>query len=319
MMVVSREKLTLRHQHFFNITDWLNSNDTLVLNDSKVIPARLYGKKQTGAAIEILLLPPSRSVSGGCSLWEVLLRPGKRIRPGTLITLAGNGEGKVLERLSEKKWLVEFKTDMPFDAFLGRFGHAPLPPYIDRKNMENSCQEDQTRYQTVYARHPGSVAAPTAGLHFTTAILQQLQEMRVNIVTVTLHVGYGTFTPVEAECVEDHQMDREYFEISPEAARIISASRRVVAVGTTSTRVLESAADEKGRLAALSGYTTLFIYPGYSFKRVNAMLTNFHLPKSSLYMLASAFGGIELMRKAYSEAIETRYRFYSYGDCMLIL
>jgi len=319
MMVISRKDITLHHQHFFNIVDWLSSDDTLVLNDSKVIPAKLYGKKETGATIEILLLPPPKNTSEDCSLWEVLLRPGKRIRPGTLITFAGKGEGKVLEQLSEKKWLMEFKTDTPFDTFLSRFGHVPLPPYIDRKNTTGHHTEDRDRYQTVYARHPGSVAAPTAGLHFTAAILQQLQEMRVNVVTVTLHVGYGTFTPVEAEHVEDHKMDGEYFEISPEAARIISASRRVIAVGTTSTRVLESAADEKGRLSALSGYTSLFIYPGYSFKRVNAMLTNFHLPKSSLYMLVSAFGGADLIRQAYSEAIQQQYRFYSYGDACLIL
>ena len=319
MMIVSRKECTLQHQHFFNIVDWLNSDDTLVLNDSKVIPAKLYGKKETGAVIEMLLLPPPRSSSEDCSLWEVLLRPGKRIRPGTLIALAGAGEGKVLERLSEKKWLMEFKTDIPFNTFLSRFGHAPLPPYIDRKNIKTSHHEDHTRYQTVYACHPGSVAAPTAGLHFTTAILQQLQKKRVNIVTITLHVGYGTFTPVETENIENHQMDGEYFEIPPDAARIISASRRVIAVGTTSTRVLESVADEKGHLSALSGYTNLFIYPGHSFKRVNAMLTNFHLPKSSLYILASAFGGVNLIRKAYNEAIQLQYRFYSYGDCMLII
>ncbi|MDR2861644.1 MAG: S-adenosylmethionine:tRNA ribosyltransferase-isomerase, partial [Syntrophobacterales bacterium] len=237
MMVVSRKEPVLHHQHFFNIADWLVRDDTIVINDSQVIPARLCGKKETGAAIEILLLSPSKGASPDSSLWEVLLRPGKRIRPGTLIALDAKGEGKVLERLSEKKWLVEFKTDMPFDAFLSRFGHIPLPPYIDRKNMERAYSEDQTRYQTVYARHPGSVAAPTAGLHFTSAILQQLQEMGVNIVRITLHVGYGTFVPIEAERIEDHRMDEEFFEISPEAARIISASPRVIAVGTTSARV----------------------------------------------------------------------------------
>jgi len=318
MMVVSRKDSALHHQRFFNIADWLDSGDTIVLNDSKVIPARLYGKKETGSAIEVLLLSPLKGASQDCPLWEALLRPGKRIRPGTLISFAENGEGKVLDRLSDKKWLIEFKTDTPFDTFLHRFGRMPLPPYIDRKGMEAAHNEDQNRYQTVYAHHPGSVAAPTAGLHFTPDIMEQLQKMGVNIVKITLHVGYGTFVPIEAENVEDHKMDEEYFEISPEAARIISASPRVIAVGTTSTRVLESVADEKGRISAQAGRTKLFIYPGYTFKRVNALLTNFHLPKSSLYLLASAFGGTDLIRKAYGEAIEEQYRFYSYGDCMLI-
>ncbi|MBN1547632.1 MAG: tRNA preQ1(34) S-adenosylmethionine ribosyltransferase-isomerase QueA [Syntrophaceae bacterium] len=318
MMVVGKTGSVLHHRHFFNFPELLQRGDTLVLNESKVIPARLFGKKETGAAIEVLLLIRSAESPDNQPVWEVLLRPAKRVRTGTVLTFDGGGRGKILERISEKKWLVEFQSDLPFDAFLDRYGSTPLPPYINRKPEDAGQQHDRERYQTVYAIQPGSVAAPTAGLHFTPEILQQIEALGVTIARVTLHVGYGTFVPIEAETVEEHIMESEYFEISPETAAILSASRRVVAVGTTSTRVLESVADEQGKISATTGYTKLFIYPGYRFKRVNALLTNFHLPKSSLYLLTSAFGGTELIRKAYAEAIRERYRFYSYGDCMFI-
>jgi len=318
MMVLEKNKDTLFHRHFFNLPDFLKKGDTLVLNDSKVIPARLHGRKETGAVVEVLLLTRKAGNNPCQPIWEVLLRPGKRVRPGTPLIFNAYGQGRILDRISEKKWLIEFKTDLPFETFLDRYGSVPLPPYIDRKDGESRHEQDRQRYQTVYARCPGSVAAPTAGLHFTPDILNQLEALGVTIARVTLHVGYGTFLPVEAENVEEHAMEEEYFEIPPESAAVISEAKRVVAVGTTSTRVLESIADAQGRIKATSGFTKLFIYPGYRFKRVNALLTNFHLPKSSLYLLTSAFGGTELIRKAYAEAIRERYRFYSYGDCMFI-
>lgn len=318
MMVLDKTMGTLSHRNFFNFTDLLKKGDTLVLNDSKVIPARLYGQKETGAAIEVLLLTRKEDDDPCRTIWEVLLRPGKRVRLGTLLIFNEHGRGIILDRISEKKWLLELNTDFPCETFLDRYGSAPLPPYINRKGETSHRLQDMNRYQTVYARRPGSVAAPTAGLHFTPDILNQLEAMGVAIAKVTLHVGYGTFLPVEAENVEDHAMEEEYYDISPEAAALISGSERVIAVGTTSTRVLESIADEKGRIVASSGFTKLFIYPGYRFKRVNALLTNFHLPKSSLYLLTSAFGGTELICRAYAVAIRKRYRFYSYGDCMFI-
>jgi S-adenosylmethionine:tRNA ribosyltransferase-isomerase len=317
MMVVERNRATLHHRHFYDLPDLLKKGDTLVLNDSKVIPARLYGKKATGAVIEILLLTQVEGPSNQ-PVWEVLLRPGKRVRTGTVLSFDGGGQGEIVARISDKKWLVEFQTDLPFDDFLDRYGSTPLPPYINRKQDEADRGHDRERYQTVYAHRPGSVAAPTAGLHFTPEILNKIKALGVTIARVTLHVGYGTFVPVEVENVEDHAMEAEYFEMSPESAAVIAEARRVVAVGTTSTRVLESVVDEEGKITATSGYTKLFIYPGYRFKRVNALLTNFHLPKSSLYLLTSAFGGTELIRQAYAAAIHERYRFYSYGDCMFI-
>lgn len=290
----------------------------MVLNDSKVFPARLHGQKETGAAIEVLLLTRKDDLGPTRAVWEVLLRPAKRVRPGTAIIFNEQGRGKILDRVSEKKWLLELATDCPWEIFMERFGSAPLPPYINRKGDASHRLLDMERYQTVYACRSGSVAAPTAGLHFTPDILTLLETMGVAIAKVTLHVGYGTFLPVEAENVEDHAMEEEYYEISPETAAIISQAQRVVAVGTTSTRVLESIADEKGRITAASGFTRLFIYPGYRFKKVNALLTNFHLPKSSLYLLTCAFAGPDLIRTAYAEAIRESYRFYSYGDCMFI-
>lgn len=318
MMVLDKSGGTFFHDHFFNLPDFLKQGDTLVLNDSKVFPARLYGQKETGAAIEVLLLKRKDNHDAGHTVWEVLLRPAKRVRPGTAILFNEQGRGKILDRVSEKKWLLELTTDCPCDIFLERYGSAPLPPYINRKGDTSHRSMDMNRYQTVYAHHPGSVAAPTAGLHFTPDILNRLETMGVAIAKVTLHVGYGTFLPVEVDNVEEHTMEEEYYEISAETAAVISGAKRVVAVGTTSTRVLESLADEKGRISAASGYTRLFIYPGYRFRRVNALLTNFHLPKSSLYLLTCAFGGTNLIHAAYTEAIRERYRFYSYGDCMFI-
>jgi S-adenosylmethionine:tRNA ribosyltransferase-isomerase len=316
MMVVERQTGSLQSHVFHEFPGFLRKGDVLVINDSRVIPARFFARKTTGATVEILLL---RSRDGVASpRWEALLRPAKRIKAGTTLGLARGASVRVLERINDRKWVVEFQTDEPFEHYLQHEGKAPLPPYIRREKAGGQDLHDRERYQTVYARHPGSVAAPTAGLHFTQAILDEIRGRNVPVVSVTLHVGYGTFTPVEVEQIEDHTVDEEYFEIGAETADAINSAERVVAVGTTSTRVLESVADERGRIRATSGSTGLFIFPGYRFKRVGALLTNFHLPKSSLFLLTCAFGHRELIFKAYQKAIEERYRFYSYGDCMFI-
>ena len=319
MIVVRRKTEEVACKVFHNFPDYLKKGDVLVINDSKVIPARLIGKKETGGMIEILLLSRKCEDSGPLQTWEVLLRPAKRVRVGTRIVFDGDCEARVIDRVSDKKWLVTFLTSMEFDLFLEKYGRAPLPPYIKRNKDIAESTEDIDRYQTIYARRPGSVAAPTAGLHFSQNILDTLKKNGIHIVPVTLHVGYGTFLPIETDTVEEHVMEEEFFEITKEAAEVINEAKRVIAVGTTSTRVIESAADETGRLKPSSAYTGLFIYPGYRFRRVNALITNFHLPRSSLFMLVCAFAGGDLMLKAYNQAIENQFRFYSYGDCMLIL
>ena len=268
--------------------------------------------------IEILLLTRQPGGSPG-ETWEVLLRPAKRVEIGMTVTFADGCRARIVRRLSEKQWLLEFQTEIPFDDFLARFGRAPLPPYIKRKRDRARSQQDLERYQTVYARVKGSVAAPTAGLHFTREVLDHLRSRAVGIAPVTLHVGYGTFLPIETEKVEDHVMEEEHFTIGGETAGRVNGAKRVIAVGTTSTRVLESVADDEGRSGRVSGSTRLYLYPGCRFRRVDALLTNFHLPKSSLFLLVCAFAGRERMQEAYRFAIEKRFRFYSYGDCMLIL
>ncbi|OPY84850.1 MAG: S-adenosylmethionine:tRNA ribosyltransferase-isomerase [Syntrophus sp. PtaU1.Bin208] len=333
MMVLDRRRAHLEHRHFYDFPDFFQKGDVLVINDSKVIPARLSGTKETGSRIELLLLSrhsdslsirnaeraeSSPVLTGAEETWDVLLKPGKRVRIGTKIFFDDSNQATVIERISEKKWRVSFSTALPFDLFLQRFGKAPLPPYIKRKKEELSRPQDRERYQTIYARHPGSVAAPTAGFHFSEAQFKTLQDRGVAIAPVTLHVGFGTFTPIETEEVEDHVMDAESFSLSPESAERINSARRVIAVGTTSTRVLESAADDQGRVQPMSASSRLFIYPGYRFKRVDALLTNFHLPQSSLFLLVCAFAGKDFIFQAYSAAIQEEYRFYSYGDCMLI-
>ncbi|MDD5712468.1 MAG: tRNA preQ1(34) S-adenosylmethionine ribosyltransferase-isomerase QueA [Smithellaceae bacterium] len=315
MMVVKRDTGAIEHRGFFDLPFFLKKGDCLVINNSRVIPARLIAKKATGGLVEILLLHKA----GSDTLWEALLRPGKRVTEGLVLTIGERGQARIVERISDKKWLVSFEVDGAFDAFLEKYGLAPLPPYIKRARDNGLTAGDRERYQTIYAREPGSVAAPTAGLHFSPEVLNDIQAVGIDIAPVTLHVGYGTFVPVETENVEDHVMEEEFFEISPAAARLINEAERVIAVGTTSTRVLEAAADEEGRIRAGSASTGIYIYPGYRFKRVDTLLTNFHLPRSSLLLLASAFAGSDLLQKAYAEAVAARYRFYSYGDCMLIV
>jgi S-adenosylmethionine:tRNA ribosyltransferase-isomerase len=318
LLFLDKRKEKVADVSFFRLPDFLQSGDVLVINDSKVIPARLFGKKPTGGILEILLLTRKENEKES-QTWETLLRPAKRLRENDVIDLGNNCEAKVLARMSDKKWLLKFFSPDGFEDYLNRFGRAPLPPYIKRKKNAEPDITDRERYQTIYAKNPGSIAAPTAGLHFSADVLQTLQTKGVQVAPITLHVGYGTFLPIESDEVEKHVMESEYYEIGATSSRIINDARRIIAVGTTSTRALESVADNNGYVAANSGATNFFIYPGYKFKRVNGLLTNFHLPQSSLFLLVCAFAGTELIKKTYQHAVESRYHFYSYGDCMLIL
>ncbi len=318
LLFLDKKKESIADLSFFRLPDLLQRNDVLVINDSRVIPARLFGKKQTGAIMEILLLTRKKADEDS-QTWEALIRPAKRLRENDVIDLGNQCEATVLARLSDKKWLLDFFVPGGFDSFLNKFGRAPLPPYIKRKKDASPDMIDLERYQTIYAHNPGSIAAPTAGLHFSAEVMQTLRSRGIHIAPVTLHVGYGTFLPIESTEIEKHVMESEYYEISAESIKNINNAKRVIAVGTTSTRTLESAADNKGYITTPSGYTNLFIYPGYKFKRVNGILTNFHLPQSSLFLLVCAFAGSDLVKKTYAHAVEQRYRFYSYGDCMLIL
>ena len=319
MMVVDRESGSIENRFFYDIPEFFRKGDVLVINNSRVIPARLIGKKATGGMLEILLLSRRDCPAPTFQTWEVLLRPAKRVGIGTRIYFAEGCAADIIERISDKKWVLKFETEIEFDSFLEKHGRAPLPPYSKRQKGNERSPQDIERYQTIYARVPGSVAAPTAGLHFSPSVISTLKDRGVDIAFTTLHVGYGTFLPIETESVEDHVMENEFFEIGAEAAETINRAKRVIAVGTTSTRVLESVADDRGMIKQSSGNTGLFIYPGYRFKSVDILLTNFHLPKSSLFLLACTFAGKDLLQKAYRRAIEERYRFYSYGDCMMIL
>jgi S-adenosylmethionine:tRNA ribosyltransferase-isomerase len=318
MMVVRRDTGVCETASFSDFAEYVGRGDTVVVNDSRVFPARLIGRKETGGLIEILLLRRMTDDQPQ-ETWEVLLRPAKRVASGMKINFAEGCTAEVLHRLSEKQWLLCFRTALPFTDFLARHGRAPLPPYIKRDRQRTKAPGDLERYQTVYARQWGSVAAPTAGLHFTPEVLTRIAEREARVAPVTLHVGYGTFQPIETSEVEEHPMAEEHFTVPDASAAIINHADRVIAVGTTSTRVLESIAAEDGRIKPQSGSTRLFIYPGFRFRRVDALLTNFHLPKSSLFLLVCAFAGRELIFEAYRRAIEQRFRFYSYGDCMLIL
>ena len=302
------------HRHFRDIKEYLKPGDCLVINDTKVIPARLIGEKEgTGAKIEVLLLKRKEN-----DMWETLVKPGKKARPGARIAF-GNGElvAEVIDVLEEGNRLIHFEYEGIFEEVLDRLGQMPLPPYITHQ------LQDKNRYQTVYAKHEGSAAAPTAGLHFTNELLKEIEEMGVKIAHVTLHVGLGTFRPVKVENVLEHHMHSEFYCIEQDAADMINETKenggRVISVGTTSTRTLESAADENGYLTAKSGWTEIFIYPGYTFKVIDGLITNFHLPESTLLMLVSALAGREHVLAAYEEAVKERYRFFSFGDAMLII
>ena len=303
---------------FFNCLIFSRKMMFLLSMIPRVLPARVFGRKSTGAILEILLLS-KKEVRTGAELWEVLTRPAKRLRENDVIDLGNGCAARACARISEKKWLFEFSASDGLENYLNLYGRAPLPPYIKRrKGVMKDITDDRERYQTIYARNPGSIAAPTAGLHFSPSVLQALQAKDIQIAAVTLHVGYGTFLPITTEKIENHIMESERYEISADAANKINNAKRVIAVGTTSTRVIESAADKDGYIQEQSGLTALFIYPGYRFKRINGLLTNFHLPQSSLFMLVCAFAGTEYIKSAYQHAVQNRYFFYSYGDCMLI-
>lgn len=313
LLVLDRRSGAVSHHVFTEIVDYLRAGDCLVVNDTKVIPARLIGSKVgTEAKIEILLLKRKEN-----NIWETLVRPGKKAKPGTKISF-GDGLliGEILEVVEEGNRLVRFSYDGIFEEILDRLGQMPLPPYITHQLKERE------RYNTVYAVHEGSAAAPTAGLHFTPELLQEIEEKGVDIARVTLHVGLGTFRPVKAEEITDHHMHSEFYQINEEAAgkinRAKSGNGRVICVGTTSCRTVESAADENGHIQAGSGWTEIFIYPGYRFKVLDGLITNFHLPESTLIMLVCALAGREQVMKAYEEAVEERYRFFSFGDAMFI-
>ena len=316
LMVLHRDTGKTEHRIFRDIVEYLKAGDVLVINDTKVIPARLFGRLETGARIELLLVrQPSLSV------WEVLARPARKLKEGKKILFDEELEAVVKGYAGEGRRLVEFKVkgNKDFMEKLEEIGHIPLPPYIEREETP----EDREKYQTVFAKKAGAVAAPTAGLHFTEELLEKLRNKGIIIETVTLHVGPGTFKPVKVENVEDHQMDYETYSVPEKTAEEVNRAkaegRRVVAVGTTVVRTLESAADEGGRVKPGEGSTNLFIYPGYKFKVIDALITNFHLPRSTLLMLVSAFAGRERILNAYREAVKEGYRFYSYGDAMFII
>ena len=314
LLVLDRQSGAVSHHVFTEVADYLREGDCLVINDTKVIPARLIGSKVgTEAKIEILLLKRKEN-----NIWETLVKPGKKAKPGTKISFGGGLlTGEVLEVVEEGNRLVQFSYEGIFEEILDRLGQMPLPPYITHQLKERE------RYNTVYAVHEGSAAAPTAGLHFTPELLQEIEKKGADIARVTLHEGLGTFRPVKADEITDHHMHSEFYQINEEAAEKINRAKsgkgRVICVGTTSCRTVESAADENGHIRAGSGWTEIFIYPGYQFKVLDGLITNFHLPESTLIMLVCALAGREQVMKAYGEAVEERYRFFSFGDAMLVI
>lgn len=332
MMVLNRKDRTISHKHFYDIVDLIDKNTLLVMNNTKVLPARLIGHKDTGAKIEVFLLKQAKNTfsynkkeTQGQNFWDVLIKPSKRVKPDTIIKISEELSVKAIKRLEENgEWLVElmFEGDNLLDI-LHRNGQIPLPPYIERKIPNEDLKKlDFERYQTVYAKDEGSVAAPTAGLHFTQEILQKLQDKGVELAYVTLNVGLGTFRPVQCENVENHKMHSETFEISEKAAEQINRAKKegkqIVAVGTTTVRTLETAFQKYGCIKHCHDHSELFIYPPYEFKVIDKLITNFHLPKSTLLMLVSALAGKDFIFEAYNEAIKNNYRFFSYGDCMFI-
>ncbi len=312
LMVLNRKTLAIEHRRFYDLKDYLVAGDALIFNDTRVLSARLIGKKaRTGGRVEVFLL--TRLAEGK---WEVLVKPGRKAHDGTVIEFGGGLSCEILRHTEFCGRVAKFHYDGVFEEILDKLGETPLPPYIKEKLA------DKERYQTVYAREVGSAAAPTAGLHFTKHRLAELEEMGVRLGFVTLHVGLGTFRPVKTQRIEEHKMHREFYCVSPETAALVNETKRrgnrVVAVGTTAIRTLEAAALRKNIVEAKNGWTEIFIYPGYAFKIVDALLTNFHLPKSTLLMLVSAFAGREFTLRAYAEAVKESYRFFSFGDAMFI-
>lgn len=312
LMILDRKTGEIEHKHFYNIIDYLNKGDVLVLNDTKVMPARLIGiKEETNAHIEILLLKNIKN-----DTWECLVKPAKRVKQGSMINFGGILKGKCVDVFDEGIRHIEFEYKGIFYEILDQLGEMPLPPYIHEK------LKDKNRYQTVYAKEIGSAAAPTAGLHFTPELLNKIKEKGIIITNITLHVGLGTFRPVNVENVENHEMHSEFYQMSKETAEILNKAkndnRRIISVGTTSTRTLETVMDLYGKFKECSGFTKIFIYPGFKFKAIDGLITNFHLPKSTLVMLVSAFASKTIILNAYNEAVKEEYRFFSFGDSMFI-
>ncbi|MCI8587634.1 MAG: tRNA preQ1(34) S-adenosylmethionine ribosyltransferase-isomerase QueA [Clostridia bacterium] len=312
LMILNRKSQTIEHKVFKDIIDYLEEGDCLVRNNTKVLPARLYGQKETGAKVEFLIL---NQIEG--DIWETVVRPGNKLHKGTKV-IFGEGllKAEVLDTMEGGTRKVKFEYNGIFNEILDKIGLMPLPPYIHEELKEND------RYQTVYAKYQGSAAAPTAGLHFTEDLLEKIKQKGVKIANVTLHVGIGTFRPVKVEKIEDHHMHSEHFYIRKEDAEIINETKRqgkrIISVGTTSTRVLETIADDRGFVKEAEGDTQIFIYPGYEFKCIDGLITNFHLPESTLLMLVSSLAGREYVLKAYEEAVKLKYRFFSFGDAMFI-
>ncbi len=316
MLVVRRSRKKFEDEQFFNLPRFLKKEDVIVLNNTKVFPARLFGVSETGAKVELFLIRETEN-----QIWETLARPARRLKTGKKILFGENLSAEVLEKTDEGRVFVRFETAENFNDILDRIGQTPLPPYIKREGEK--LENDKDRYQTVFAKNRGAIAAPTAGLHFTPEILEEIKNLGASVVEITLHVGYGTFEPVRVSDLSEHKVMPERYEISEETAEILNEAKtenkRIIAVGTTTTRALESAIDESGKVSAGKRFADLTITPDYKFKITDGLLTNFHLPQSSLLVLVSTFAGYDLTMKAYQHAVESNYRFYSYGDCMLIV
>ena len=323
LMVLNRHEQTIEHSSFCKLPCYIKQGDLLVANDTRVIPARLYGKKQTGGKAEVLLLRFLEYGGAGAQIWECLINSRRKLKPQTLLYFSTVLQGEVLAAAGGGMWQIKLLYQGSFEAALNAAGKTPLPPYISRGEQILPEEQDRERYQTVYAAHEGAVAAPTAGLHFTQALIDGVRKAGAEVVFITLHVGLGTFQPIREETIEDHRMHEEFYHLASDTAARINQTRRaggrIICIGTTATRTIETMAAADGTVQAGEGFTDLYIYPGYKFKAVDALITNFHLPRSSLILLVSALAGQELIQKAYAEAIREQYRFYSYGDAMLIM
>jgi S-adenosylmethionine:tRNA ribosyltransferase-isomerase len=316
MLVLDRVQKNFKDEYFYNCPNFLRETDVIVLNNTKVFPARLFGESETGAKIELFLVQET-----GDQIWETLARPARRLRTGKKINFGEGLTAEVLDKTEEGRVVVKFNAEKEFDQILDKIGQIPLPPYIKRE--DGSLDKDRERYQTVFAKERGAIAAPTAGLHFTPEILNEIKNKGIEIVEITLHVGYGTFEPVRVEDLSEHTVMSERFEISQKTAETLNKAkgenRRIIAIGTTTTRALETCISKNDKFISGKQIADLTITPGYKFKAIKGLLTNFHLPQSSLLVLVSTFGGYKFIMDAYKHAVESKYRFYSYGDCMLIL
>jgi S-adenosylmethionine:tRNA ribosyltransferase-isomerase len=316
MLVANRVEKSLTDKHFYDFPEFLREDDLIVLNNTKVFPARIFGRSETGAKIELFLVRETEN-----QIWETLARPARRLKNGKKIIFNENLSAEVLDKNEEGRVFVKFESNGDINQILDEIGQTPLPPYIKRE--DTNLDKDRERYQTVFAKLRGAIAAPTAGLHFTPQILEEIKNRGTSIAEITLHVGYGTFEPVRVEDLSEHKVMPERCEISEETAEILNKAkaenRRIIAIGTTTTRALESSAQESGKITAGNYYADLTITPGYKFKIIGGLLTNFHLPQSSLLVLVSTFGGYDFIMNSYRYAVESQYRFYSYGDCMLVL